>query len=172
MCVQNTIASRVIALPIILKSNFRGVLLVLCNSSRVLAPLCYSCLHRSYIAEWTYAGIFHVAVRFQNQAQFWISCQKVRVVFIYFSKKSTNELVRPKLMFLTILAKIWWFPIIEMCKQIRVLQAYNHFVPTSGLVIRNKHTKNQFAARLRGLQQIWICGWKALGEAHPLCSAQ
>ena len=56
-------------------------------------------------AEWAYAGIFAVAVRFQNQDQFWISPKKIRGRF-YFFKKSKNELVWPKTMFLGILAKI------------------------------------------------------------------
>ena len=60
------------------------------------------------IAEWAYAGIFAVAVQCQNQDQFWISRQTNRGVFYLFIK-SKNELVRPKMMFLAILANIWSF---------------------------------------------------------------
>ena len=38
------------------------------------------------------------------------SSNKSGVVFCYFFEKSKNELVRPKMMFLAILAKIWWSP--------------------------------------------------------------
>ena len=58
-----------------------------------------------WITEWAYAGIFTVAVRFQNQDQFWISRQKIRGCFLFF-RKVKNELVRPKMVFLVILAKI------------------------------------------------------------------
>ena len=59
-----------------------------------------------WILEWAYASIFAVAVRIQNQDQFWISHQKIRDHFFNFFEKSKNELVRPKTMFLAILAKI------------------------------------------------------------------
>ena len=39
-----------------------------------------------WIAEWAYAGIFAVAVRFQNQDHFWISHQKNQGHFFIFSK--------------------------------------------------------------------------------------
>ena len=43
----------------------------------------------SWIAEWAYAHIFAVAVRFQNQDQFWISHQKNQgSFFLIFSLKS------------------------------------------------------------------------------------
>ena len=58
-----------------------------------------------WIAEWTYAGIFDVTVRIQNQYQFWVSHQKNRGRFFNLFEKSKNELVRQKTMFLTILAK-------------------------------------------------------------------
>ena len=41
-----------------------------------------------WIAEWAYAGIFAVAVRIQNQEQFWISpCTTKNDVFGDFSEK-------------------------------------------------------------------------------------
>ena len=36
-----------------------------------------------WIAEWAYAGIFDVAVNFQNQDQFWVSRQKNQVSFLF-----------------------------------------------------------------------------------------
>ena len=39
-----------------------------------------------WIAEWAYAGIFAVAVRFQNQDQFLVSHQKVGTRFLFFRK--------------------------------------------------------------------------------------
>ena len=45
-----------------------------------------------WFPEWAYAGIFAVAVRFQNQEQFWISHQKNQ--FFCFFKILKNELVR------------------------------------------------------------------------------
>ena len=62
-----------------------------------------------WIAGWTYAGIFAVAVQIQNQDQFWISHPKTQGSFFYFIEKSKNELVRTKTMFLAILAKIRLF---------------------------------------------------------------
>ena len=49
-----------------------------------------------------------MAVRFQNQDQFWIPQPKLHVACIldFFFEKSKNELVRPKMVFLVILAKI------------------------------------------------------------------
>ena len=75
----------------------------------ILARLSCHKLDWPWIAEWAYAGIFAVVVRFQNQDQFWISHQKIRGHI--FSEKSKNELVQPKLMFLAILAKIRSFSI-------------------------------------------------------------
>ena len=60
------------------------------------------------VAEWAYAGIFPVAVQFQNQDQIWISHQK-KTGFFFF-EKSKHELVQPKMMFWVILAKIRSFP--------------------------------------------------------------
>ena len=48
--------------------------------------LSYATLDWPWIAEWAYAGIFTVAVRIQNQDQFWISHQKIRGRFFIFSK--------------------------------------------------------------------------------------
>ncbi len=46
------------------------------------------------IAEWAYAGIIAVAVRFQNQDQFWIPHQKLHGACVFdFFKKLKNELV-------------------------------------------------------------------------------
>ena len=45
-----------------------------------------------WIAEWAYVGIFAVAVRIQNQDQFWISCQKNQGLFFNFLEKLKNEL--------------------------------------------------------------------------------
>ena len=59
-----------------------------------------------WIAEWAYAGIFAMAVRIQNQDQFWISLEKSGAVFLNFFEQSKNELVRAKMMFLAILARI------------------------------------------------------------------
>ena len=39
-----------------------------------------------WTAEWAYTGIFAVAVRIQNQDQFWISHQKIRGRFLFFRK--------------------------------------------------------------------------------------
>ena len=47
------------------------------------------------IAEWIYADMFAVAVRFQNQDQFWVYHKTSGTVF-YFFEKSTNELIQPK----------------------------------------------------------------------------
>ena len=41
-----------------------------------------------WIAEWTYVGIFAVAVRFQNQNQFWVSHQKNQGSFSFIFSKS------------------------------------------------------------------------------------
>ena len=60
------------------------------------------------IAEWAYVGIFAVAARFKTHDQFWFSHQKNQGSF-FFSEKSKNELVRTKMMFLAVLAKIRWF---------------------------------------------------------------
>ena len=59
-----------------------------------------------WIVEWAYTSIFAVSVRIQNQDQFWISHQKNQELFGLFFEKSKNELVRPKTMFLAVLAKI------------------------------------------------------------------
>ena len=59
------------------------------------------------IAEWACAGIFAVAVQFQNQDHFLISHQKLHEFFFF--EKSKNELVWSKMMFLAILAKIRLF---------------------------------------------------------------
>ena len=58
-----------------------------------------------WIAEWAYAGIFALAIRLQNQDQFWISHKKIRGRYYIFFEKSKNEPVRPKMVFLAILAK-------------------------------------------------------------------
>ena len=56
-----------------------------------------------WIAEWAYAGIFAVAVRFQNQDQYWISHQKSGFfIFLFFRNVARTA----KKMFLAILAKI------------------------------------------------------------------
>ena len=52
---------------------------------------------------------FAVAVRFQNQDQFWISDQKLQGLIFLFLEQSKNELLWPKMMFLATLAKKWWF---------------------------------------------------------------
>ena len=55
------------------------------------------------IAEWAYAGIFAVAVRFQNQDQFWIPHQKLHVACVLdFFDISKNKLVWPNMLFLAI----------------------------------------------------------------------
>ena len=61
-----------------------------------------------WIAEWAYAGIFAVAVQFQNQDDFWISHQKNQGSFfsIFFSKSWKMSSYGKKTMFLAILAKI------------------------------------------------------------------
>ena len=65
------------------------------------------------IADWAYAGIFAVAVRFQNQDQFWIPQPKLHGACILgFFKKSQNEVVWSFLVFLAILAKIDDSPIL------------------------------------------------------------
>ena len=61
-----------------------------------------------WIAVWANAGIFAVAVRFQNQDQFWVSHKKNQGSF-FFSEKSKNELVQPKKKKFAILAKIRLF---------------------------------------------------------------
>ena len=54
--------------------------------------------------DWAYAGIFAVAVRFQNQDQFWILHQKLHGACIFdFFKNPQNEVVWPFLVFLVIL---------------------------------------------------------------------
>ena len=56
-----------------------------------------------WTAEWAYAGIFAVSVRFQNQDQFWVSHQTNLVwFFCFFFKKSKNDLARP-------IWCVWWF---------------------------------------------------------------
>ena len=58
------------------------------------------------IVGWAYASIFAVAVRFQIQDQFWILWPQLHAACILdFLEKSKNELVRPKTVFLAILAK-------------------------------------------------------------------
>ena len=59
-----------------------------------------------WIAEWAYAGIFAVAGVFKTKTSFGFLIKKIRRRFFYFFQKSKNELVRPKTMFLVILAKI------------------------------------------------------------------
>ena len=54
-----------------------------------------------------HAGMLVVAIRFQNQDQFWVSHQKVRGHFFF--EKSKNELAQPKMVILAILAKIQLF---------------------------------------------------------------
>ena len=39
-----------------------------------------------WITEWAYAGIFTADVRFQNQDEFWVSHEKIRVFFFSFLK--------------------------------------------------------------------------------------
>ena len=46
----------------------------------------YSWIGYVGISEWAYAGIFAVAVRIQNQDQFWISRQKNQGSFLFFRK--------------------------------------------------------------------------------------
>ena len=59
------------------------------------------------IAGCVYAGMFAVAIRFQIRDQFWISQPKLNVAcFLDLFEKSKDELVRTKMVFLTILAKI------------------------------------------------------------------
>ena len=41
------------------------------------------------VAKWAYAGTFAVAVRFQNQDQFWVSHQKIRGHFFIFPESRT-----------------------------------------------------------------------------------
>ena len=53
----------------------------------------------SWIVEWAYAGIFAVAVQFQNQDQFLVSRQKIKGHFFKFFEKLKNELVQPKIVF-------------------------------------------------------------------------
>ena len=56
------------------------------------------------IADWAYAGIFAVAVRFQNQDQFWIPRQKLHWACILdFFEKSQNEHVLAVMVILAIL---------------------------------------------------------------------
>ena len=58
------------------------------------------------IAGWAYASIFAVVVRFQIRDQFWVPQPKLhRACILDFFEKSKNELVRPKMVFLAILAK-------------------------------------------------------------------
>ena len=58
------------------------------------------------IADKAYRGMFAVAVRFQNQDQFWIPHQKLhRACNLDFSEKSQNELVWQFSMFLAILVQ-------------------------------------------------------------------
>ena len=75
------------------------------NISKIVDILAEVQLDLPWIAEWAYASIFAVAVQFQNKDQFWISRQKSGVVFLIFFEKPKNELVRPKMVFLVILAK-------------------------------------------------------------------
>ena len=59
------------------------------------------------IAGSVYARFFAVAVQFQIQDQFWVLQPKIHGACILdFFEKSKNELVRPKMVFLAILAKI------------------------------------------------------------------
>ena len=51
---------------------------------------------------------------FKNQDQFWVSHQKIQGSFFNLFEKSKNELVRPKMVFLAILAKIDRSPIIAI----------------------------------------------------------
>ena len=46
---------------------------------------------------------------FKTKASFGFLIKEIRGSFFYFVEKSTNELVRPKTMFLAILAKNRWF---------------------------------------------------------------
>ena len=77
------------------------------SSPRTTAPRIQ--LDWPWIAGWAYAGIFAVAVRIQNQDQFWISHQKIRGHFFLFFQKVENEFVWPKWCFFAILAKIQSF---------------------------------------------------------------
>ena len=58
-----------------------------CLGSTIMMPIFKVVLHFivqldwPWIAEWAYAGIFAVAIRFQNQGQSWISHKKSGVVF-------------------------------------------------------------------------------------------
>ena len=72
-----------------------------------------------------------VAVRFQNQDQFWISLRKIRGGFFNvwkvekWARTAKNDVSGNFSDNLTVL----WY-VVAMCKRIRVLRAYYHFVPT------------------------------------------
>ena len=51
-----------------------------------------------WVAEWACAGIFAVAVQFQNRDKF-IAFLIKKAGFVFFFEKSKNELVRPKMVF-------------------------------------------------------------------------
>ena len=117
--------------------------------------------------------------------------------FFNFFKKWKNELVRPKMMFLAILARIWSFSdnsdtlANSRLTNIELVCAYESkefskklFVRTSCrlyLVFQSRSIKinfqektqqlgflkNQFAARLRRLRSTWDIHIRAFDEAHP-----
>ena len=65
---------------------------------------------------------------------------------------------------------IWTFDISKLfllCTKL-VCEEYKTHQDQAGLIILCSNTKHQLAVRPRGIRQIWIYGWKALNEAHPM----
>ena len=83
------------------------------------------------VVEQPCAGIFTVAVQYQNQDQFWISHQKNQGSFFIFSKSQKMSSYGQKRCFWRFQRKFDRFPIIAICKRFCNIRAYNLFVVTS-----------------------------------------